>query len=38
MTNIFIEAKNNKTSKYYFLKTIINVFFPKRDYKFIFMT
>lgn len=37
MTNIFIEAKNNKTSEYYFLKTIIEVFFPKRDYKFIFM-
>lgn len=37
MTKIFIEAKNNKTSEYYFLKTIINVFFPNRDYKFIFM-
>lgn len=37
MTKIFIEAKNDKTSEYYFLKTIINKFFPKVEVKFIFM-
>lgn len=37
MTKIFIEAKNNKTSEYYFLKTIIDIFFPDIEVKFIFM-
>ncbi|HAM84154.1 MULTISPECIES: DUF3226 domain-containing protein [Butyricimonas] len=37
MTKIFIEAKNNKTSEYHFLQTIINIFFPKMDVEFIFM-
>lgn len=37
MTKIFIEAKNNKTSEYHFLKTIINIFFPAIEVEFIFM-
>lgn len=37
MTRIFIEAKNDKTSEYYFLKTIIATFFPGIEVKFIFM-
>ena len=37
MTKVFIEAKSNKTSEYYFLRTIINTFFPKADVGFIFM-
>ncbi len=39
MTKIFIEAKNNKTSEYYFLKTIINIFFQEKEkeIEFIFM-
>lgn len=37
MTKIFIEAKNNKTSEYHFLQTILNVFFPEKEVEFIFM-
>lgn len=37
MTKIFIEAENNKTSEYHFLRTIINIFFPKKEVVFIFM-
>ena len=37
MTKIFIEAKNNKTSEYYFLYTILNIFFPEAEVEFIFM-
>lgn len=37
MTRIFIEAKNDKTSEHYFLKTIIATFFPGIEVKFIFM-
>lgn len=37
MTKIFIEARNNKTSEYYFLQTILNIFFPKIHVEFIFM-
>lgn len=37
MTKIFIEAKSANTSEYYFLKTIIDVYFPGKDVQFIFM-
>ncbi|MDO4171384.1 MAG: hypothetical protein Q4D28_01585 [Prevotellaceae bacterium] len=37
MTKIFIEAKNNKTSEYHFLQTILNLFFPEKEVEFIFM-
>ena len=37
MTKIFIEAKNNKTSEYHFIQTILNIFFPKMEVEFIFM-
>lgn len=37
MTRIFIEAKNNKTSEYHFLRTIIDIFFPEMKVQFIFM-
>lgn len=37
MTKIFIEAKNNRTSEYHFLQTILNVFFPEKEVEFIFM-
>lgn len=37
MTRIFIEAKDNKTSEYHFLKAVINLFFQKAEVKFIFM-
>ena len=34
MTKIFIEAKNNKTSEYHFIQTILNIFFPKMEVEF----
>lgn len=37
MNKIFIEAKNNKTPEYYFLRTIIDKFFPQMEVGFIFM-
>lgn len=37
MTKIFIEAKDKKTSECYFLKAILNLFFPEKDVDFIFM-
>lgn len=37
MTKIFIEAKNNKTSEYHFLHTILNIRFPETEVEFIFM-
>lgn len=37
MTKIFIEAKNDNTSEYHFLQTILNVFFPETKVEFIFM-
>ncbi len=37
MTKIFIEAKNDKTSEYHFLHTILNVFFPEAEVEFMFM-
>ncbi|MCR4799224.1 MAG: hypothetical protein K5860_01820 [Bacteroidales bacterium] len=37
MTNIFIEAKDEKTSEYYFLTAIINLFFSKEEIKIICM-
>lgn len=37
MTKIFIEAKSVKTSEYYFIKTIIDIFFPYIEVEFIFM-
>lgn len=37
MTKIFIEARNNNTAEYHFIKTILDIFFPERDVNFIFM-
>lgn len=37
MTKIFIEAKNKHTSEYYFLKTILNLFFADKEVDFRFM-
>ena len=37
MTRIFIEAKDNKTSEYHFLRAIINNFLPDAETEFIFM-
>lgn len=37
MNRIFIEAKNNKTSEFHFLKAILNRFFPDKEVGFIFM-
>ena len=35
MNKIFIEAKDKRTSEYYFLKTILNQFFPDKEVDFI---
>lgn len=37
MNRIFIEAKNNKTSEFHFLKAVLNRFFPDKEVGFIFM-
>lgn len=37
MNKLFIEAKNNKTPEYYFLKTLLCKFFPDKVVEFIFM-
>lgn len=37
MTKIFIEAKNEHTSEYHFLKTILNLFFADKEVDFRFM-
>lgn len=37
MTKIFIEARHKNTAEYHFIKTILDIFFPKRDVNFIFM-
>lgn len=35
MNKIFIEAKDKRTSEYYFLKTILSQFFPDKEVDFI---
>lgn len=37
MNKIFIEAKDRKTPEYYFLKTILDIYFPRKEVEFIFM-
>ena len=37
MNKIFIEAKKKETTEYHFIKTILDVFFPKKKVDFIFM-
>lgn len=37
MNNIFIEAKHEKTAECFFLKAILNRFFPDKEVSFIFM-
>lgn len=37
MNNIFIEAKHEKTAECFFLKAVLNKFFPEKEVKFFFM-
>ncbi len=37
MNRIFIEAKHKNTSEYYFLKAILDRYFPEKVVEFIFM-
>lgn len=37
MNNIFIEAKHEKTAECFFLKAVLNKFFPEKEIKFFFM-
>lgn len=37
MNNIFIEAKHEKTPECFFLKAVLNKFFPEKEVKFFFM-
>lgn len=37
MNKIFIEAKDNKTSEYNFLKTMLSTHFQDKEVEFIFM-
>ena len=37
MNKIFIEAKHEKTAEYYFLKAILDKFFPEKEVQFFFM-
>ena len=37
MNKIFIEAKKKETPEYYFIRTILDIFFPEKKVDFIFM-
>lgn len=37
MNKIFIEAKDKRTSEYFFIKTILNIYFPQKEVEFVFM-
>lgn len=37
MNKIFIEAEKKETPEYYFIRTILNIFFPEKKVDFIFM-